>query len=264
LEGGALMAQTQPWLRYYVEAPDDPKVKRIALITNCERIFVNGVWVAILAMAKASPVEGSLLIAKDTPADIAEIADMAGTNNIELLETVISGFVDLDMLEKDKNGVLTVSHWCERQYKSDSSTPRVQNFRQKKNGNVSGNEGGNVTPPSGGNVPESDTEQSQNRAETEASAPSDHFEEIQHAIEQITGILPDHGAPKAINEIIAMGAIPADIQAGYNWLKGQKKNVRYYNMLVGPTRTAMSRRVGENYQSKPPTAEELGLHYVGT
>jgi hypothetical protein len=253
------MAQTQPWLRYYVEAPDDPKVKRIALISQCERIFVNGAWAAILAMAKASPIEGSLFIAKDTPADIDEIADMAGTKNIELLETVISGFVDLDMLIKDRNGILTVAHWCERQYKSDSSTPRVQNFRQKKKGNVSGNEGGNVTPPPGGNGPESEAEQNQNRAETEASAPSDNFEEIQRAIEQMTGLLPDHGAPKAINEIIEMGAIPADIQAGYNWLKGQKKNVRYYGSLVGPTRTAMARRVGEKNPAKEPTItrEEL-------
>jgi hypothetical protein len=252
------MSQTQPWLRYYVEAPDDKKIKRIALMSKCERILVNGLWAAILAMAKASPIEGCLLIAKDTPATIDEIADKAGTENIQLLQTIIESFRKLDMIEIN-DGVITLPHWKERQYKSDSSTPRVQDWRRKKKGSVSGNESGNVTPSSGCNTPETESD-TEVEVEVETDDPADaQFTNIKRTIETITGLLPDHGAVAAIDDLIQMGATPADIQAGYNWLKGQNKNFRYYSMLVGPTRTALALRIGKQHPAREPTLTEEEL-----
>jgi hypothetical protein len=46
-----------------------------------------------------------------------------------------------------------------------------------------------------------------------------------------------------------MKPLTEDIQAGYAWVREQGKVVKFYGQLVGPTRTAMSKRVGEGWKS---------------
>lgn len=79
------------------------------------------------------------------------------------------------------------------------------------------------------------------------STPDDKFEQFRLQIEQMTGLPATNDAPKAIREIIAMGAIAGDIQAGYQWLRDHGKLFNYYGRLVGPTRTAMAIRLGSNH-----------------
>jgi hypothetical protein len=96
------------------------------------------------------------------------------------------------------------------------------------------------------------------REENGKENPHDIFSQVQGAIETITGLLPDPGAPKAINEIIEAGIKREDLQAGYKWLKDQGKTVKYYGQLVGPGRTAMAHRIGSKQPSDHQlTAEEL-------
>ena len=91
---------------------------------------------------------------------------------------------------------------------------------------------------------------SESESDIESGAP-DSFTETQNIIQHITGLMPDHEAPQAINEIIEMGATKEDIQEGYNWRSGHGKAIQYYGQLVGPTRTAMSKRLQSNNGHKP-------------
>jgi hypothetical protein len=96
------------------------------------------------------------------------------------------------------------------------------------------------------------------REENGKENPHDLFSKVQIAIEEITGLLPDTGAPTAINEIIEAGIMKVDLQEGYKWLKEQHKVVKYYGQLVGPGRTAMARRIGAKQPAQHQmTAEEL-------
>jgi hypothetical protein len=91
----------------------------------------------------------------------------------------------------------------------------------------------------------------------ESDAP-DRFSKVQRAIEEITGLPANPGAIPAIQEIVDMGAMRTDIQEGYAWLRAQRKDVKYYGTLVGPTRTAMARRVGKTNApvAQPSLTEE--------
>ncbi len=56
---------------------------------------------------------------------------------------------------------------------------------------------------------------------------------------------------KSIEEIIAFGGTPEDITAGYSWFReNSDKTFKYYGQLVGPTRTAMSKRLQGNGRGK--------------
>jgi hypothetical protein len=81
----------------------------------------------------------------------------------------------------------------------------------------------------------------------EEKGPADLFSLTQHTIETITGIMPDREASSAINELIEMHATDEDIKAGYTWIMTNgKKRFTYYGQLIGPTRTALSIRLGKN------------------
>jgi hypothetical protein len=94
----------------------------------------------------------------------------------------------------------------------------------------------------------------------ESDTPDDPFTNIQRILETITGQMPDHGSVKPIQEIVTMGAIREDIQAGYDWYRGQGKTLRYYGSLVGPIGVAMRKRI-EAAQPKPQTkADAVAAH----
>lgn len=70
------------------------------------------------------------------------------------------------------------------------------------------------------------------------------FEFYQYWLEKITG-LPQagEGAVKTIRDLMEFRPEHEDMQAGYEWLKSEKRTVRYWNQLVGPSRTAQSKRL---------------------
>ena len=83
---------------------------------------------------------------------------------------------------------------------------------------------------------------------------STRFTQIKSHIEVLTGLPALPASIKAIEEIIGFGGLPVDITAGYGWFKDNSdKPLKYYGQLVGPTRTAMSKRLGGNGKtgSKP-------------
>jgi hypothetical protein len=58
----------------------------------------------------------------------------------------------------ERRGVMSPHNWHKRQFKSDVSTSRVQQYRKRQR---------NVSPPGNETPPDTDTEQIQNRADTE-------------------------------------------------------------------------------------------------
>lgn len=98
-------------------------------------------------------------------------------------------------------------------------------------------------------------------SETEAKEvpdplPPDEYKRIIHEIEKITGLPPSNkSSVDAIEEILKMSATKDDIQAGYDWICKQKKTLKYYGQLVGPTRTAMSKRLQKGYARASPHKE---------
>ena len=78
-----------------------------------------------------------------------------------------------------------------------------------------------------------------------------NFSLIQKTIEKLTGYLPSGKAgADAISEIENMQATIGDIKAGYQWLVDNGVNVKFYQKLVNPTRTAMSIRLQECAKTK--------------
>jgi len=127
------------WLRLYTEITRDRKLRR--LDPAC-----RWVWIAVLCIAKESPVPGKLLISENIPATVEDIADEAAVT-VEEVNLAIQKFKEQRMIHEE-DGVFVVTNWEKRQYSSDSSTERVRKHRQKKNetlqkrfSNVS------VTPP---------------------------------------------------------------------------------------------------------------------
>jgi len=80
---------------------------------------------------------------------------------------------------------------------------------------------------------------------------SDAFDFVQNSLQKITGIPAAPVFDEAIKEISAMGATFEDMKAGYEWFRAQKKTLKFYGSLVGPTRTAMARRLGDKNNWQP-------------
>ena len=82
---------------------------------------------------------------------------------------------------------------------------------------------------------------------------------MQEALETVTGVPITPDCAIVVDQLIAMRATKEDIQAAYNWYRGQGKQFRYYGSLVGPTKTAMTARL-----SKEPTNKlSAGYQRVG-
>lgn len=86
---------------------------------------------------------------------------------------------------------------------------------------------------------------------SESESAFESEEELVRVLEKVTGLLAAPAFTQAITELLEMHAAPVDIKAGYDWLKAQGKVVKYYGSLVGPTRTAMSKRLNPKGNGAP-------------
>lgn len=95
---------------------------------------------------------------------------------------------------------------------------------------------------------------------TAESSPADFQEvQMQRVLEDITGLpAVTMDALKVIDQFIEMKATREDIQLAYNWFKGQGKQFKYYNSLVGPVQTQQAKRL-----SKPAVPIMAGYNRVG-
>lgn len=159
-----------PWFRFYIEACSDGKLRRL---TPAYRWC----WVCVLAMARASPRPGWLLVADAghgaVPATAKDLADFAALSRANV-EGAVQAFLVVGMLELaglDGGGsAWHVVKWDERQFESDNSTTRTQRHRSKKRkGNVPGN--GQESLP--GTPPDTDTDTDSERPRARRTYPEE-------------------------------------------------------------------------------------------
>ena len=112
-----------PWFRMYSEMVDDPKVG-----TLDDAQF--RLWVEILCLACKAGNGG------DTNLTVTETEWKLRRNvTVTLQELLQRGLVTLRHNDAGKETIF-VNKWKFRQFQSDSSTPRVQKYREKTKGNV--------------------------------------------------------------------------------------------------------------------------------
>lgn len=151
------------WFRLHDRVLDDPKVAKLS-----DSLFRY--WVKILSLANRH--KGSL------PHDLRDVAYALRVSERKA-RGIIDDLINASLLDECDAQLLRPHDWDDWQYQSDTSTKRVQRFRERKR-NVS------VTPP--------DTEQ--NRAETE----TEHKTQDLLAIE----LLPDWVPVQAFENFVEM------------------------------------------------------------
>lgn len=223
------------WIKLYHEILDDPK-----MATMPDRLWRRAIEMFLLAGKLSRDKSGTL----------------PETNQLAWLLRMNTDDLSLDLKQLETAGIIKriENGWTVTQFeKRQSAIPgaeRVQQFRKRQQneqyyGDVTTLKR-NVTQIN--RLTESETE---TETETEESA-IDRFSLIQKTIETITGY-PPNGAKgiDAIQEVEKMGATDDDIKAGIQWKIDNGHNIRYYQSLVEPIRTAMSIRL----QSKTTTSK---------
>jgi hypothetical protein len=207
------------WFRFYDEALNDPKVQRLS-----GDLFK--VWVNFLCLASKN--DGLVM-----RADVTFALRFIDEKDADFF---LGKLIELDLIE-ERGDVLTPHNWRKRQYKSDSSTKRVKQFR-KRRGNVS------ETPP--------DTEQ--NRAEQkERTHEKVEFEEFWKAYPKRKGSNRKSPAEKLFNTAVKSGADPAAIISGAKkFAESEATNVG--TPYIPMATTWLNQRGWEDHQ--PDAAEE--------
>ncbi|MGY3535391.1 hypothetical protein [Bradyrhizobium sp. USDA 4452] len=136
---------SNPWFRMYGDVINDPKVMRLPEAMRWH-------WVSLLCVAsrhkgKLPPAADVAFELRTTPQRVAAL----------VLELVTAG-----LLDKLPDGTFAPHNWEGRQYKSDSSTERVREHRdrKKRDADVTGNVSSDVTV-----TDQNRAEQKQSRAE---------------------------------------------------------------------------------------------------
>ncbi|MBA1335883.1 MAG: hypothetical protein HPY66_1701 [Firmicutes bacterium] len=131
------------WFRCYTEITRDLKLRRIP-------ISFRWIWIAILCIAKESPVQGKLFLSEQVPATLNDIADEANAP-IKDVNAAIEKFKTELLMLHEEEGVLVVTNWDKRNYDSDTSKERTKQYRsRKKQDDVTSQKrhrNGDVTPP---------------------------------------------------------------------------------------------------------------------
>jgi hypothetical protein len=117
-----------PWFRVYSEILDDRKIKRICKKTGHSKALVIGIWVSLLALANNSPVRGTLTLSEDMPYTLEDMEDELGLPG-EIINQLVDEFAGMGMV--NGKATLKITHWEKRQFKSDTSTERVREYREK-------------------------------------------------------------------------------------------------------------------------------------
>ena len=141
------MARTLPWFRLYSEAVDDPKLKLLAFEDRWH-------FIAILC-CKCQGVIG-----RDSEDMTRRMVAVKLGLDLRELDEVARRLSEVGLIDKETFNPLA---WDERQYKSDSSTERVREYRKRQQKQQS-----NKVKRSG-NVSETAQETEQNRTDTDYS-----------------------------------------------------------------------------------------------
>jgi hypothetical protein len=217
---------TLQWWRSWHGAPMDNKWPVIALRSGVKPGIVSAIAWALMDYASQQKDRGSL-----DGFDIEVYAVFSGFEEDEI-KAVIKSMEDKGIITDNR-----LTHWEKRQPKrEDNSTERVARYREVKR---------SVTQGNAENSPEERRVDSDKDTDKEKILSTPNFDTIKVHLEQLTGLLAVPQSINAINEIIEMGASSGDIDAGYQWFRENAgKPLKYYGQLIGPTRTAMSKRLG--------------------
>lgn len=112
----------RPWFRFYVEAPRDPKIRRL---TPAQR----WVWVCVLSAARESCIPGWLMLSERMALTDGDLADVAGMKERDV-SVGLKAMEELGLIEMDPD----LKAWCvpkfaERQFESDDVTARTAKHR---------------------------------------------------------------------------------------------------------------------------------------
>lgn len=115
----------RPWFRFYVEACADRKLRRL-------KPSERWLWVAVLAIARQSPLGGFLMLSDREPFALEDIADFAGMSGRE----TAAGLALMEragMLKWDDDiGAWFVPAFQRRQFESDDVTKRTAKHRSNE------------------------------------------------------------------------------------------------------------------------------------
>lgn len=212
------------WMKLYVEILDDPK-----MATLPDRLWRR--VVELFLVAKRVNKDGHL-------PDTRQIAWMLRVNPDEL-DMDMAQIVTTGIVEREVNGWF-IPKFSARQ-SAVSDLERKQQERRRKQ---SHEYYGPVTDLSR-NVTQSREQKTETEAEAEAESASPVFDLILETLRR-NGLNPATQADvDAIQEIEKMGATIEDLKNGLDWKAGNNggKPVRYVSALIGPTRTAMQKRL---------------------
>lgn len=222
------------WWRSWHDAPMDHKWSVIAARSCVKAGIVSAIAWALMDYASQANPRGSV---KGFDTEMYSV--FSGFEEVEIV-AVIQAMTDKGIIDEDGN----LTNWKKRQPdREDDSSERVARFREMKR---------NVTQCNAEKrLRERVDKDKDTDKERDGSTPLTDSEAVQQAIEEITGLPGGNvSSIKAIDEIVGMQPIYADIQVGYQWLCDNGKTMKYYSQLVGPTRTAQSKRIQKANENK--------------
>ena len=130
-----------PWLRLYTEMLFDPKIRSLSAVEKW-------VWIGLLVLASRGKPRGTIHICENVPYDMPLLGSMLDLYNEEqdCLAPALEKMKRLDMISIDDRGIISITHFDERQYEYVSGLPksiqeRVRKHRalkRKGNENVTG------------------------------------------------------------------------------------------------------------------------------
>lgn len=118
------------WFRSYDGDLDSDWIEWCTLQRDCNVATCFGVWKALESLASRSPKRGVLLIADGLPYTSKAIAKKCGIDE-EILNGLLNEFQSVGEISID-DGVISISHWDERQFTSDNATARSTRHRNVK------------------------------------------------------------------------------------------------------------------------------------
>jgi len=186
-----------PWFRLYSDVLSDRKLARICRQVKQPKALVLGVWVTLLALANESPNRGHLLISENMPLTDEEIRAETGLDE-PTFNAILDAFCGIGLMERGDES-LKVVKWDKRQFKSDSSTTRVQRHRERQ-----AQEDSNATETlqeQPCNTPDPDPEEeTESEAERHATAPLDPLFDV---FERNVGGDKPNGRPEGWDHVSA-------------------------------------------------------------
>jgi hypothetical protein len=110
----------QNWLRLYREVIHDPKLARVP----AEERWI---WITLLCLSSDG---GRVSVADGVGYEISDIARIADVT-VDSVSHALGSFEKLGMVRVSSDRI-EILKWKSRQYKSDTSTPRVRTFRDRQ------------------------------------------------------------------------------------------------------------------------------------